>query len=80
MRTFSGLLSVLTLEQLTDLVEVLDKADDCLGGAVDIVGPYADEILTGETGIKWAAIHGAISTLVEAAKGALSDRTDGMGG
>lgn len=80
MRTFNGLLSVLTLEQLTDLVELLDKADDCLGGAVDIVGPYSDEILTGETGIKWAAIHGAISTLAETAQAALSDRADGMGG
>lgn len=80
MRTFNGLLHALDLEQLTELVELWDKADDCLGGAVDIVGPYADEILKAETGIKWGAIHGAITSLAETAQAALSDRTDGMGG
>lgn len=80
MRTFNGLLGVLTLEHLTDLVELLDKADDCLGGAVDICGPYSGEILSKELGQDWGRLQDAIATLAETAQAALSARTDGMGG
>ena len=78
MRTFKGLLGVLTLEQLTDLVELLDKADDCLGGVVDIVGPHSGEILSKELGQDWGRLQDAIATLAETAQAALSARTDGM--
>ena len=78
MRTFNGLLGVLTLEQLTDLVELLDKADDCLCGAVDIVGPYSGEIILAEIGFNWIVVQDAVSVLLEKAQAALSARTDGM--
>lgn len=78
MRTFKGLLGVLALEQLTDLVELLDKADDCLCGVVDIVGPYSDEIISAEIGFSWIVVQDAVSVLLEKAQSELSDRTDWM--
>ncbi|BES53422.1 hypothetical protein [Aeromonas phage phiWae15] len=80
MRTFNGLLCALKIDDLEELVILLDSAADNLGGAVDIVGPYSDEIISAELGFKWCVVQDAISVLLEKAQAALSDRTDGMEG